>query len=223
MNRILVLVAALGLTLSACDSADPVVQQNLQVRTASNIFAPLSAQPPGPPQPPSGPYKLYSLRTNSVVANVDSASTAWDIGFRATDIIVNGGTSGPGMGQAVVVSVPFADLTAVPSGTAFRTDGTETCGTRPSRAICEGTAPANAFGFYTYTPFPSNQGGIILPTPGRTILIRTADGQGYAKVQVQSYYQNAPAEATIVETTPARYYSFRYVINPAGRDFAAVQ
>jgi hypothetical protein len=224
MFRSLLLVALAGLTFSACDTTDPVDPPNLDVQTATNVYAPVAAAPPGPPVPPSGPFKLYSLRTNSVVANADSASTSWDLGFRNTDIIVNGGTSGPGQGQAVVISAAFADVTAVPTGTVFRTDGdaAATCSNNVLRAICGGSAPANTQGWYTYTGAPPNGTNLILPTAGRTILVRTADGAGYAKVQIRSYYQNAPA-TPVAGTDAPRYYTFDFVLNPAGTSFVPAQ
>lgn len=215
MFRSLVLVAAAALVFSACDSTvDPGPQVDLSVRTAANVFAPITAAPPGPPVPPSGPFALYSLRTNARIANADSATTRWDLGFRGTDIIVNSGTSGPGQGQAVVLSSTFTDVASVPAGTAFRTDGTDTCpaGQVP-RAICGGSGN----GWYTYTGRETN---LILPTAGRTILVRTADGQGYAKVQVRSYYQNAPA-TPVAGTDAARYFTFDFVLNPSGTSFTA--
>ena len=226
MNRFLVLAAALGLTLSACDSTtDPGPSNTLDVQTASNIVAaPTTGRDPttgaaiGPKT-----FTLYSLRENRVVLNydnpvrTDSATTNWDIGFNGTAIIVNGGTSGPGRSQAVVVAQPFSSVTAVPAGTTFRTDGSTTdCGTHQPRAICEGSNNPN--GFYLYDQ-PNN---LILPIAGRTILVRTADGAGYAKVQIRSYYQNAPA-APVATTDQERYYTFDYVLNPSGTSFAAAQ
>ncbi len=40
----------------------------------------------------------------------DSASTAWDIGFRGTEVILNGGSSGPGAALGVVVPEAFDDV-----------------------------------------------------------------------------------------------------------------
>ncbi|HEX9950567.1 MAG TPA: HmuY family protein [Rubricoccaceae bacterium] len=227
MFRSLVLVAVAAFAFSACDSTDdPDTQVDLSVRTATDVAAdPAQRNPDGSPGTATNRYTLYSLRENRVVLNyntasrADSATTAWDIGFRGTSIIVNGGTSGPGQGQAVVIAAPFAEVTGVPVGTAFRTDGTDTCGTRPARALCEISGDAN--GFYTYTPFTGSPGGYITPTAGRTILVRTADGAGYAKVQVRSYYQGALEASAIVPGSVGRYYTFSYVLNPSGTSFTA--
>lgn len=123
----------------------------------------------------------------------------------------------------------FDDFAAVPDSVALRVDGAaaSTCpgvntpgGPVPGtpRAICTGSNN----GWYNYNQ-PQN---LITPIPGRTILVRTADGQGYAKVQIQSYYLGAPAVPVTAGgpgDTQDRTYTFRYVINPAGRSFSAIQ
>jgi hypothetical protein len=48
----------------------------------------------------------------------------------------------------------------------------------------------------------------ILPIPGRTILLKTADGK-VAKVEIISYYKGAPED---VPTEESSYYTFRYTI-----------
>lgn len=224
MNRFL-LFALAAVAVSGCDSTTLEEPVDLSVQTATEVPAdPAQRNPDGSPGTSTGRYTLYSLRENRVVLNydnanrADSASTRWDIGFRGTDVIINGGTSGPGAGGAVVLSAAFADVTSVPTGTTFRVDGTDSCGSSLSRAICEGSAPANTLGFYTYTPFPT-RGGYITPTAGRTVLVRTADGAGYAKVQVRSYYQGVLEASEIVPGSVGRYYTFDYVLNPEGTTF----
>ncbi|MBL0295587.1 MAG: HmuY family protein [Saprospiraceae bacterium] len=41
-------------------------------------------------------FTFFRFSDSSIVANTDSATTTWDIGFRASTIIVNSGISGPG-------------------------------------------------------------------------------------------------------------------------------
>ncbi len=61
----------------------------------------------------------------------------------------------------------------------------------------------------------------MVPTPGRTLVVRTADGEGYAKIRFQSYYQGAPEASAITFTTPGRYFTFDYALNENGRSFVA--
>ncbi len=234
MNRFLVLVAALGLTLSACDSTGgPDTLPEREVKTASNVVAdPATRDNNTGVVTSTGRYTLYSLRDNRVVLNydnpnrADSATTKWDLGFRGTSIIFNSGTSGPGQAAAFVATGLFDSFTSVPDTTTLRVDGNaaDACpgvqtpnGPVPGapRAICTGSGN----GWYTY-----NQGqNLITPIPGRTILVRTADGRGYAKVKIDSYYKDAPSNPVTTGgpgDTPDRNYTFRYVLNPSGRSFA---
>jgi hypothetical protein len=54
----------------------------------------------------------------------------------------------------------------------------------------------------------------ITPKLGGIIVVRTPDDK-YAKVQILSYYQNAPAVPVGTQHT-ARYYTFRYVYQANG-------
>lgn len=225
MTRTLLFTAVAALALSACDSTAPETEVDLSVQTATDIEAdPTTGRDPDTGQAIStNRFTLYSLRTGEVVLNydetnrADSASTLWDIGLRGTDVIVNGGTSGPGAGVATVLTAPF-DEVATAAGLTFRRDGESTCPSGNALAVCAGSGN----GWYTYVPFPGNQGGYILPTAGRTLVVRTADGEGYAKVRFLSYYQGAPDPSAITLTTPARYYSFEYVLNANGESFVEV-
>lgn len=155
---------------------------------------PVTGRPVG-----TGRYTFYSLRENAVVPSADSASTAWDLALRGTSILVNGGTSGPGDGAAAVVARPFAEVAEAPADTAFATDADG------APAIPTGSGG----GWYNYNPTTH----VVTPVPGRTLVVRTADGR-YAKVSILSYYQGRPE--TIDETSASRYYSFEYVFQPDG-------
>ena len=54
---------------------------------------------------------------------------------------------------------------------------------------------------------------LITPIPGRTLVIKTADGK-YAKLEVLSYYKDAPASPTAAD--PSGYYKFRYSFQSDG-------
>ena len=64
-------------------------------------------------------------------------------------------------------------------------------------------------GWYTYSGPPAH---LITPIPGKVLVFKTRDGK-YAKVEILSYYENAPANPDIsVHATP--YYTFNYVYQP---------
>ena len=147
-------------------------------------------------------YAFYSLEKNDSIPYSDSATSNWDIAFRSTTIIINGGTSGGAGGGAYVQrAVSFDNFATVPADSVFRTDD----GATPAFAIPTGSGN----GWYNYD-FTTN---VISPIPGNILVIRTASGK-YAKVEILSYYQGAPATPTS-EDVP-RYYTFRYVYQPNG-------
>lgn len=63
-------------------------------------------------------------------------------------------------------------------------------------------AGGSGAGWYNYNP----QTHAVTPIPGRTLVVRTADGR-YAKVRILSYYKDAPED---VEGAESRYYTFEY-------------
>lgn len=232
MSRFL-LLAALAVTLAACDSTDD---------TPPDLTPQLAAEIPADPGArnfntgevtDTDQFTLFSLRTGEVIVNyddterADSASTKWDIGFRGSDIIVNGGTSGPGAGVAVIVPETFDEVTeAVLSRYVYRRDGESACpdvqtpaGPQPGtpRAVCGGAGN----GWYTYVPFPGGRGGYLVPTPGRTLLVRLADNSGFAKVNFLNYYQGQPEASEITDQSVARYFTFEYVVTDESASFVA--
>lgn len=154
----------------------------------------------------SGKYTLYSLETNKIIANTDSATTKWDLGFRGATIITNSGTGGPGAGGAFVYVGTFADLTQIPADSTFRTDNSPT-------AYAIKTGSGN--GWYSYNGATQ----LVTPVPGRVLVIRTASGK-YAKVEILNYYKGGvtpDASASDAEKlSKQRYYTFRYIYQPDG-------
>lgn len=140
-------------------------------------------------------FALYGLREGRLVLaydaaeRADSASTAWDLGFRGTEIIANGGTFGSGQGGIQLLDADFDAVATLPEdGYADRLDAR----------------------WFDYTPGLN----LVTPLPERTLAVRTADGR-FAKVRVVSYYRDAPAEPDAQRHEP-RFYTFEYVVQPDG-------
>lgn len=223
MLRTLALAAALSLGLLACDTVtDPAPQPT---PLASVIVTDLPADPPTGRNPTTGQptgltnrFTLYSLRENRIVlastnANrADSASTAWDIGFRGTTIILNGGSSGPGTTAAQILQAAFDDVTEAPAD-GYRLD-----------AAGNFAIPIGAdAGWYTRILFEGGPAGYISPIPGRTIVLRLNDGT-YAKLRILSYYRGQPTPPINPVTASDRYYTFEFVHQPnRTRSFLSVQ
>ena len=200
-------IVSSGILLASCDKDELPAPITVQTKAVSNLQADTiigissTGQPYG-----SGKYTLYSLESNAIIANTDSATTKWDIGFRGTTIITNGGNSGPGAGGAFVYTGTFSDLAQIPTDSTFRIDNAPT-----SYAIKTGSGN----GWYSY----NGATNLITPIPGRILVIRTASGK-YAKVEIQNYYKGGVTpDATASDNdklTKQRYYTFRYTYQSDG-------
>ena len=182
-------------TIVSCkkdDTTPPQETPTVTSKTQSNLVA--------DPALTGNRYALFSLETNQAIASTDSATTKWDIGFRGTNIIINAGTSGPGLGGAFVqTSSSYDTYNTIPADSTFRVDAA------PILAVRVGSNN----GWYSYNAATN----VIAPIPGRFIVVRTASGK-YAKVDILSYYLNAPTAPTGTEA--GRYYTFRYAYQANG-------
>ncbi len=155
----------------------------------------------------AGTTTYYSLVDNKVVASTDAASTKWDIAFSSTKILINGGTSGPGIGGAFVYVGLFDALKTIPADSNFATDNSNAA----SFAIPLGSGKA----WYTYDGLTT----LVSPIAGRVLVIRTATGK-FAKIEIISYYKGGvtlPASASVNDKLfKQRYYTFRYAYQPNG-------
>jgi hypothetical protein len=167
---------------------DPVISE-----TVNDLAANASDAPSG------GHYTFFSFKDGLVNAS-DSASNAWDIAFRSTSIIVNGGTSGPGTATAAISEGIFSEFSEVPTGLNMAFDS--------ESGLAIPTGSGN--GWYSYNP--SNHE--ISPIAGKVIFVKGADGN-YSKVEILSYYKGAP-ESYVPGSSIGRYYTFRYVYQPDG-------
>ena len=194
------LVLLLALSVAACDSngSNDQPEEVVAARAADIPSDPIvglgsDGRPVG-----QNAFTFFSLRTGEIVASSDSASTGWDLGFKGSTIIVNGGTSGPGNGAAQVVEGLFSEVTEAPEG-----------GWSQDSAAGYAIPTGSGAGWYNYN-FATQ---VLSPIPGRVLLIRTADGR-YAKISMISYYQGAPDTPGADDT--ARYITFDYVFQPDG-------
>lgn len=222
-------LAAVAITvfIGACDSAstepEPVP---LETQLAEDVPAdPASGRDPETGRSISNNlFTLYDLDANQIVLSslvtdsaqrrADSTGTAWDIGFRGTTIIFNGGESGPGEASAQILAQLFDEVVEAPAG-GYTTDGENTAcpqvqtpaGPVPGSklAICTGSGN----GWYNYNPDQL----LISPIPGRTIVMKTATGN-YASLRILGYYQGNPNPPD--PNKPSRYYTFEFIVQPDG-------
>ena len=102
------------LLLASCkkEEAAPVVPtvvtNTVNSLPADTIVGLVNGRPVG-----AGKYAFYSLESNTSIASADSNSKKWDIGFRGTTIITNGGNSGPGSGGGFTYVGTFDELKTI--------------------------------------------------------------------------------------------------------------
>ncbi|MEL6916188.1 MAG: IPT/TIG domain-containing protein [Bacteroidota bacterium] len=175
------------------------VLENLELGTIENIFAP---QTGGQGQGEiGGEFTKFSFDTGAVT----QSDTDWDIAFRGTTIAVNGGSvtgtndepERNGNAGAAIVNGIFDEVTTA-NGLTFSQDA--------NGAFAIPTGSDN--GWYNYN-FMTN---VVSPIPGIVLVFRTRTGK-YAKIEVLSYYENAPSNPDGFVDAP-RYYTFNYVYNP---------
>ena len=189
-------IAANGFTKTTPSSF--TVLADLVAATMENLEAP---QTGGQGQPVGGPFAKFSFETGAVT----DSETDWDIAFRGTTIAINGGAvtgtaeepTRNGNGGAFIATGTFSDITTANDLT-FEEDADG------SFAIPTGSDN----GWYNYNPATFT----VTPIPGRVLVIRTHDGK-YAKVEILSYYRDAPAQPDPF-ADESRVFTFNYVYNP---------
>ena len=203
---------AMGLVLSialvACSKEEEIIVVPVNAITVNDLAADTvtGLGPDGRPQS-AGTITYYSLVDNKVVSSTDAATTKWDIAFSSTKILINGGTSGPGLGGAFVYVGLFDALKTIPADSNFATDNA----TAASYAIPLGSGKA----WYTYDGLTT----LVSPIAGRVLVIKTASGK-FAKIEILNYYKGGStlqANASVSDKLfKQRYYTFRYAYQPNG-------
>ncbi|MFN3909155.1 MAG: HmuY family protein [Flavobacterium sp.] len=199
-----ILVVSIVSLFASCSNDDDTTPTTvtLETKTFSNLYAP---QTGGQGQPVGGAFTKFSFSQNAIVTD-----DSWDIAFRGTTIVVNGGTAigitdeptRTGSGAVSIVSNTLSAVTTIPSASTFTQDGTNTY------AIPTGSGN----GWYNY----NSTNNLITPIAGKIFVIKTHDGK-YAKMEIISYYKNAPANPDA--TALSRYFTFKYVYQPSGTSF----
>ena len=142
-------------------------------------------------------WAYFSFASGDIVEVEDAAnSEAWDIGFQRTQVKLNGGISGPGMGSVVMLTeTTFAAVTVAPA------DG-YLADTEDTLAI----VPQSEKGWYIYTGPPAHW---ILPLEDRVFVVKAADGT-FAKLRFVGYYKDNENKKD------SGFITFEYVHQPDG-------
>ncbi|MCC6816156.1 MAG: HmuY family protein [Saprospiraceae bacterium] len=198
-NSIHLIFALFILAFVACKDDEDLGKETLVSTTIKNLaadpgtgFDPTNGNPLGT----TGHYSFFRLADSSIVDLNDSATTKWDLAFRGSRIILNGGSSGPGTTQAFLQSGIFSDFKKVSLDSIFKSDA----------------APTYAIGSTWSTYNPTTQ--VLIPTPGKFIVLKTSDNK-FCKIEILSYYKDAPPSPDSRKDLP-RYFTFRYVYQSNG-------
>jgi|TARA_B100001250_G_scaffold361282_1_gene339279 hypothetical protein len=193
-----ILLSIIILFFYNCEDDSPA-PLDIVYSTIEDLHAP---QEGGQGQPISGEFTKFDFDSGLAT----ESSTEWDIAFRGTSIIINGGTSlgtanepeRTGDAGAYIYDGLMTEMSIVDTAL-FEQDSSE------GYAIATGSGN----GWYTYAGAPTF---LISPTPGKILVFRTRDGK-FAKVEILSYYLGAP-ENPDAFTDPSRYYTFNYAYQP---------
>lgn len=190
----------LVITFSSCSNDDNTpTLLDIESITFSNLNAP---QEGGQGDPISGNFAKFNFETGSLT----TSETDWDIAFRGTAIIINGGasfgaTDEPERTGNAAVYIENATMASV----------TEVTTTSLIQDSEDGYAiiPGSGNGWYSYAGPPTH---LITPIAGKILIVRTRDGK-YAKIEILSYYKDAPENPDAFVDEDG-YYTFNYVYNP---------
>lgn len=191
-------ITALFLGFTACNNDDDSNTIEVTSHTVTNLQATQSADYSTNPPTITGAYIKFSFASGTTTTGDD-----WDIAFRGSTILVNGGTATTedqpertSEAAAYIASGTLASITEV------QTDSFKTDSATDGLAIPTGSDN----GWYTYDATSH----VISPIAGKVILVKTVTGR-YAKFEITSYYENgAPNEAL----SNSQFYSFNYVYQP---------
>jgi len=193
-------IIALFIAFSSCssdDDATPVLP--VESELIQNLHAP---QEGGQGQPVFGEFIKFNFATGQTT----TSETDWDIALRGTIILINGGEitgiddepNRTGNGSAYIANGTMSSITSVDTSR-LREDGEN------AQAIPTGSGA----GWYIYAGAPTH---LITPIAGKILVFKTHDGK-YAKMEILSYYKDAPAAPDAFEDFD-KYYTFNYVYQP---------
>ena len=199
--------------LSSCDSVDDenLNQLLLAEETAEETSTPTETVGQVPADAPVGleavtftidatnreAWAYFSFASGDTVEVEDAVnSEAWDIGFQRTNVKLNGGISGPGMGGVVMLTETTFEAVTVAPADGYLTD------TEATLAI----VPQSEKGWYIYTGPPAHW---ILPLEDRVFVVKAADGT-FAKLRFIGYYKDNENKKD------SGFVTFEYVHQPDG-------
>lgn len=199
-NKVFLSLFFFAIIIGSCTKDDPD-PDTIITATITELDAQAIVMPNPPPDPPTvtGDYTKFSFSEDTVVTGDN-----WDIAFRSTSILVNGGgssdTSQPARTGNAAVYIADGTMVEITSAdtSLFLQD------TQNGTAIIDDFGQMQlgwcAYDFVTH---------MLSPIPGKILVIRTHDNK-YAKVEILNFYDAA------MTNNFGGFYTFNYVYQSSG-------
>ncbi|MFK5981272.1 MAG: HmuY family protein [Flavobacteriaceae bacterium] len=193
-------IITLFFAFSSCSSDDDTITAlPVESELIQNLNAP---QEGGQGQPVYGEFTKFNFATGQTT----TSDTNWDIALRGTIILINGGVktgiddepNRTGNAAAYIANGTMSSVTSV-DASRLREDSENV------QAIPTGSGT----GWYLYAGAPTH---LITPIAGKILVFKTNDGK-YAKMEILSYYKDAPANPDAFQDLD-KYYTFNYIYQP---------
>ena len=205
MRKTTIYLTIFLLIFSSCSKEDEIQLLDIVSEKFENLYAPQNGgrnQMTGQMEPVSGEFTKFNFSTGQIT----TSDTDWDVAFRATTIIVNGGVSLETIDEPTRTG---NSAVYIANGTMSSVTDVDLMSLTQDSSNGYAVPTGGGNGWYTYQGPPVN---LISPTPGKILVFRTNDGK-YAKMEILSYYKDAP-ENPDAYTDETPYYTFNFVYQP---------
>ena len=176
----------------SCDDGDDLMP--LEAMIVTNLYTPEYIG--NEPNQQSANFIKFSFKEQTTTEGDN-----WDIAFRGTEILVNGGFSGAndeptrtGLGAGYITIGNYGGIKSVNENLLNQDSQTQ-------KAI-----PSTNGGWYEI------KNNAIFPYSDKTLVFRTHNNR-YAKVKIVSFYKDAPENINPFSSKP-EYYTFSYTYQP---------
>ncbi|CAM1335063.1 HmuY family protein [Tenacibaculum aestuariivivum] len=197
----ILIITILAFTAFSCSDNNDTVPEESVSKRIDNLYAKEITDYSVNPPKSSGEFIKFSFKKGEIVTDDN-----WDIAFRATTILVNGGEATgikeepnrTGNAALLLATGTFLDIKKVSDTAVFNQDAKEGVLALPKST------------WYTYNMADHS----INPVAGKIIVVRTIDGN-YAKMEILSYYKDMDSSNSAdPQNSGGQYYTFNYVYNP---------
>jgi hypothetical protein len=196
-TKLVLSIFTLAIVFTACKKESPAPIDTVITATITELDAQAATFIPNPPPAPptiTGDYTKFSFAEGNVVEGDD-----WDVAFRSTSIIFNGGVasnssqpSRTGNAAVYLIDGTMEDISLVDESLLLQDEATST-------AIIDDMG-IQQMGWCVYD-FTTN---MISPIAGKILVVRTHDNK-YAKIEILNFY-----DATCTNVYGG-FYTFNYV------------